>query len=161
MATFVVYETLKVVIAQEISTRLGHLPFAILRAARRRLPEDLRQVAYDEEWMPELWAIIHRTEGLPITRFYRGVDFAISLFFAARSIAGDYEAGRKREVVVSIRVSDLFPGKTIIWEHDMRLALDRARSEFAESTDPRTRSDLQRRIELLQLHVDAFDSLPD
>ncbi|MGI5238583.1 hypothetical protein [Dactylosporangium sp. CA-139066] len=83
LLTWVVYETLKNMIAKEMETRLERLPYAILRLARRRLPAEYRQTVHDEEWLPELIAIVRDTDGLPITRLIRGVDFAMGLLLVA------------------------------------------------------------------------------
>lgn len=84
---WVVYETLKNMIAKETETRLERLPYAILQLARRRLPAEHRETIHDEEWLPELLAIVRETDGLPITRLLRGVDFAIGLLFNASRVS--------------------------------------------------------------------------
>lgn len=87
LLTWAVYETLKNMIAAEVVTRLERLPYAILRLARRRLPAAHRETIHDEEWLPELLAIVRETDGLPITRLLRGVDFAIGLLLAAPKVS--------------------------------------------------------------------------
>jgi hypothetical protein len=81
----------------EASTRIERLPRAVLRLARRRLPQARRQGCHDEEWLPELLHITQATEGLPITRMVRAIRYALGLLFAARSISIALDAGKAAE----------------------------------------------------------------
>jgi hypothetical protein len=55
------------------------VPRALIRLAARHLPAGMR-ADRTEEWEAELAAIAGQTEGLPLTRFVRGLRYASSLF---------------------------------------------------------------------------------
>ena len=84
---WIIVETLKSLFLTETLTRLERVPYAILRLARRRLRPEQRETVHDEEWLPELAMIVRESEGLPLTRLVRGVDYAIGLVFAASKIS--------------------------------------------------------------------------
>lgn len=157
---WITVETLKAFILTETATRLERLPNAILRLARRRLPPEQREAIHDEEWLPELIMIVRETDGLPITRMLRGVDYAISLLFAARSIAREIDS-RETWVPLILSYRELFPGKAVIWESDVRSMLDSSVASLATATDPDVRADLDRRVATLQIFLDEFASLPE
>ncbi len=71
---------------QEIETRIGRLPNALIRLAALRLPRDVRSDLADE-WKAELDFIVSETDGLPVTRLLRGLHFAASLLRVAPSVA--------------------------------------------------------------------------
>jgi hypothetical protein len=92
----VIWETVKRLVATETTTRLERLPYAILRLARRRLPAGQREMIHDEEWLPELTVIVRETDGLPVTRMIRGINFAVGLLFTARQISRTLSNTRSR-----------------------------------------------------------------
>jgi hypothetical protein len=103
---FAVYETIKNMVSKEAQTRLERLPYAILRVARRRLPPEHREKIHDEEWLPELIAIVRETDGLPITRMIRGVDYAVGLVFAASKVS-DLRESAPRPSLAQLANADL------------------------------------------------------
>jgi len=80
------WRALGVMCAEEINTRIGRLPNALIRVAALRLPRDVRSDLADE-WTAELDFIISGTDGLPVTRLVRGLRFAVSLLRVAPSVA--------------------------------------------------------------------------
>jgi hypothetical protein len=81
-----IWRVLAAMCAQEIETRIGLLPNALIRLAVLRLPRDVRGDLADE-WTAELDFIVSGTDGLPVTRLLRGLRFAASLVRVAPSIA--------------------------------------------------------------------------
>lgn len=83
---------------EEVRTRLGLIPFGIIRLACARVPEELR-ADLAAEWEAELEFMLTGTDGMPVTRLLRGIRFSAGLLFAARRIAGELGCtGRKRTV---------------------------------------------------------------
>lgn len=80
----------------EIRGWIGRVPYGLLRLAQRRLPAELREAVYDEEWMPELTHILKRSEGVPITRVIRSTWFAFGLLCNARPITDELGPVRAR-----------------------------------------------------------------
>jgi hypothetical protein len=70
---------------QEAQTRLSRLPCLLLRIAARRLPTELRD-DLSGEWEAELGFILTGTDGLPLTRLWRGTRYAGGLLASARRI---------------------------------------------------------------------------
>jgi len=70
---------------EEIETRIGRLPNALVRLAALRLPRDVRSDLADE-WVAELDFIVSETDGLPVTRLFRGLTYAASLLRVAPSV---------------------------------------------------------------------------
>lgn len=62
----------------EIRTRIGRLPYALIRMAVLRIPHAARG-GLTEEWQAELDFILHGTDGLPATRLLRGASFSVDL----------------------------------------------------------------------------------
>lgn len=83
----VALESVKSLIATEVSTRLQRVPFLILRVARWRLSPEHREAICDEEWYPELWAIIHETDGLPLTQLVLSARWALGVAISARKVS--------------------------------------------------------------------------
>jgi hypothetical protein len=86
LAGAVVWRALGAMCEEEIETRIGRLPHALIRLAVLRLPQDVRSDLADE-WTAELGFIVSETDGLPVTRLLRGLHFAASLFRVAPSVA--------------------------------------------------------------------------
>jgi exopolysaccharide biosynthesis polyprenyl glycosylphosphotransferase len=93
---------------EEIRTRMGRLPYAVLRAAALRIPRAERPEVI-AEWQAELDFILGETDGLPMTRLLRGVRYSASLlglllpFARIRDLIAAYwwrkESRRLRSVV--------------------------------------------------------------
>src|SRR5262249_46687900 len=62
-------------LVNEVSGWLGLIPRGILRLVAMRLPADLRQAIYKEEWLPELLRELRDAEGRPITRLVVGIKY--------------------------------------------------------------------------------------
>lgn len=86
------------VVRGQVPGRLRRLPFALLRLARRRVPEELRVRLHDEEWQPELYHIVNRAGASPVSRLLSGMMFALGLLRTARSIS------RQREESASLDI---------------------------------------------------------
>ena len=86
LAATMLWRALGAMCEQEIETRIGRLPNALIRVAALRLPRDVRSDLADE-WKAELDFIVAGTDGLPVTRFLRGLRFAASLLRVAPSVA--------------------------------------------------------------------------
>lgn len=71
---------------EELRTRLGRIPHALIRLASRQLPWQERD-DYADEWFAELAFMLLDTEGLPLTRLLRGTRFAIGLLRVSHGIA--------------------------------------------------------------------------
>lgn len=82
------------VIGDEVRGWLELAPRGILCLVALRLPVGLREVIYEEEWLPELVFILHEAEGGPITRAARATWFAIGLAGAAAEISRALSEGR-------------------------------------------------------------------
>ena len=80
---------------EEIRTRMTGLPYALVRVASKRLPEEAREDVADE-WRGELAFVLRDTDGLPLTRLLRGIRFAMGLVWSsrvvARELSGDFES---------------------------------------------------------------------
>jgi hypothetical protein len=85
-AATMLWRALGAMCEQEIETRIGRLPNALIRVAALRLPRDVRSDLADE-WKAELDFIVSGTDGLPVTRLLRGLHFAASLLRVAPSVA--------------------------------------------------------------------------
>jgi hypothetical protein len=112
----------------EVRTRLGRLPYVLIRLAALRLPRANRADVV-EEWDAELNFVLHGTEALPLTRLLRGFWFSADLM-----MRGAPAVAREIKVAVGIRDSprafrtrltrlpswaSLFPeGRDIFYEGD-------------------------------------------
>lgn len=74
-------------LGKETEGRIDWFCVRVLRLARRRLPREMRDETYDDEWLPELTFILENEEPRPLTRLVKGVRFSLGLFFGAREIA--------------------------------------------------------------------------
>jgi hypothetical protein len=87
------------VVAEEVRTRLDRMPRALIRLACLQLPGELR-ADLGGEWRAELQFVLAGTDGLPVSRFLRGIRFAAGLALRARRIsrelAGAGVSGLKR-----------------------------------------------------------------
>jgi hypothetical protein len=76
----------------EIRTRLGRLPYLLIRVAALRIPRTDRS-DLTGEWDAELDLILHGTDGLPISRLVRGVWFSADLLLrGAPGVAREIKA---------------------------------------------------------------------
>jgi DNA-binding transcriptional MerR regulator len=98
---------------EEIRTRLSLLPNALTRLATLRLPEEIRE-DFADEWQAELAFVLRDTDGLPLTRLFRGTRYAMGLVRSAggiaRELSGIDEAGACRDTAladVTQEISDL------------------------------------------------------
>ena len=83
-------------IVNELCGWLELVPRGILRLAAMRLPADLRQTIYKEEWLPELLCHLREAEGRPITRLIVGIKYAADMIRGARSVGRELEGVRWR-----------------------------------------------------------------
>jgi Nuclease-related domain len=79
--------------SDEIRARLEQLPHALLSAAVRRLPYEIRADVGDE-WTAELDHILHRVQAYPLTRLLYGIHFALGLLRTAPKIGSDLISAR-------------------------------------------------------------------
>jgi hypothetical protein len=74
-------------VSDEIHGQLDRIPYAILRLARWRVPEELRASLHDEEWQPGLYHILNHAEGRPISRLVTGTLFSLGIHHSASRIS--------------------------------------------------------------------------
>ncbi|MBB2910247.1 hypothetical protein FHS43_001510 [Streptosporangium becharense] len=75
-----VLAALQDLVSEEIRARLERLPFAILRLAARRLPEELHAEVYEKQWLPDLeFQLSGETGAGPITRLVAANRWALSM----------------------------------------------------------------------------------
>ncbi len=113
----------------ELRSRLGRLPFWLLRRAGQRLPEAARSDVVDE-WNAELEFILRETEGLPLSRLVRGTRYSADMLLrGAPGVAREMGEGRDLRDRLAERVAsalarrsswrNLFPeGRHIYYEGD-------------------------------------------
>jgi hypothetical protein len=77
-------------VSEEMRTRLEKAPQMLLRLAARKFPAEFRN-EYLDEWNGELDVFLRRTAAMPLTRLWRGLNYAGGLLRASSSIA--QEAG--------------------------------------------------------------------
>jgi hypothetical protein len=85
---------------EEARTRLGRLPYVLIRLARARVPQELRD-DLAAEWEAELAFLLTGTEGLPVTRLARGIRYSAGLLWSARAISDGLTlgtSGRERRI---------------------------------------------------------------
>ena len=80
---------------EDAATRLGRIPFALIRLASARLPRELRDDAA-AEWRAELDFVLHGTQGEPITRLLRGIRYAAGLLMSAPAVADGLRGTARR-----------------------------------------------------------------
>jgi hypothetical protein len=83
--------------SEEIRSRLDHIPYALLRIARFRLPADQREPLHDQEWKSELRYILKEAKTKPISRLFVGIRYSLGLIRAARSV-GRARAGHPPQI---------------------------------------------------------------
>jgi hypothetical protein len=92
--------TLTDMLEEEARTRLGRLPYVLIRLARARVPLELRD-DLAAEWEGELAFLLTGTEGLPVTRLARGISYSAGLVWSARAISDGLTlgtSGRERRI---------------------------------------------------------------
>jgi hypothetical protein len=72
-------------IREEACTRLGRIPFALIRLAARRVPAGMRE-DLAAEWTAELEFVLTGTDGMPLTRLVRGIRYSAGLLKSACEI---------------------------------------------------------------------------
>jgi hypothetical protein len=82
-------------IQDEIRTRLGRVPYALIRLAVSRVPQNLR-AELGEEWRGELAAILKATEDVPVTGLASAVWFAVGLLIRGPAIARELTGTARR-----------------------------------------------------------------
>lgn len=75
---------------EEVKTRLGALPYTLLRVVSLRFPRGERQDMICE-WRAELDFILSETDGLPLTRLLRGIRYSVGLLGFMLPFAGTRE----------------------------------------------------------------------
>jgi hypothetical protein len=100
-AAVVLWRALGAMCQQEIETRIGRLPNALIRLAALRLPRDVRS-DLTCEWAAELDFIVSGTEGLPVTRLLRGLGYAASLLRVAPSVARELTGTTKTRFLTAV-----------------------------------------------------------
>jgi hypothetical protein len=80
--------------SQEMRTRLERLPQTLMGWTARLLPDDVLEDLLDE-WTAELMFILRYTEGLPLTRLWRGIRFASSLMLSGPALGKDQAIGER------------------------------------------------------------------
>jgi hypothetical protein len=145
------WATLTDMFKDELRTRLGRLPYWLIRMAALRIPAVDRRTDLVEEWEAELDVILHDTEGRPLTWLVRGVSFSMDLLLrGARAAAVEMGPGRTEAEIMSCPMpaevaalpawSELFPeGRHIFYEGDNPAAFVRqiqAEFGFSPASDP-------------------------
>jgi hypothetical protein len=97
MAIGIVKATIGQMLQEEISTRLGRIPFLLIRLASLRVPPELRD-DLAAEWNAELEFIVTETDGVPVTRLIRGIRVSTGFLLSARKIANGLASGRTARV---------------------------------------------------------------
>lgn len=92
-------------LSKEVEDRLGQVGYAVLRLARRRLPTDLRSSLHDDEWLPEMDALLEEHEDRPVTRLLWSLRFSVPLLLwgarrTARSIQPQTFSLRRRFAIL-------------------------------------------------------------
>jgi hypothetical protein len=107
-----------VMIREEMQTRLGRLPFVLIRLASARVPRaDLRD-DLAAEWNAELEFVLTGTDGLPLTRLMRGVRYSTGLLLSAREITdglGFGDNSRVRRLTAAALAMTLLLSGSAVW----------------------------------------------
>ncbi|MFC5835701.1 hypothetical protein [Nonomuraea insulae] len=74
-------------VSEEIRGQLDRIPIALLRIARRRLPENMRVSLHDEEWYPELQEVLRGEDARPLSRLVLGIRYSVGLIRSAHVVA--------------------------------------------------------------------------
>jgi hypothetical protein len=132
----------------EVRTRLDRLPYLLIRAAVLRIPRADR-ADLTAEWEAELDAVLHGTDGLPLTRLLRGIWFSADLLLrGAPAVAREINAARgEARWSLTSRThrsqlstwANLFPqGREIFYEgEDPAGFASQIQAEFGFSPSPR------------------------
>jgi hypothetical protein len=117
----VIWAALADMFKDEIRTRLGRLPYLLIRVAALRIPAADRS-DLTGEWDAELDLILHRTDGLPISRLLRGVWFSADLLLRGAP-------GVAREIKAAMRdtagnVARRGTGQRFQLDQEMRVAVE-------------------------------------
>jgi hypothetical protein len=117
MAIGVAKAVMSVMIREEMQTRLGRLPFVLIRLASARVPRDLRD-DLAAEWKAELEFVLTGTDGLPLTRLVRGIRYATGLLLSAREITNGLAHGdsnRVRRLTAAVLAIMLLLSGSAVW----------------------------------------------
>ena len=77
--------------SEEMRARFERLPLTILNAAAGALPDDEKE-DLRAEWAAELAFVLRGSDGLPLTRQWRGLRFAVSLALAGPALGCERSA---------------------------------------------------------------------
>lgn len=100
-------------IGDEVRGQLERLPFGILWLVAGRLPADLRQAVYREEWRPDLIQHMQEADGRPITRLIVGIKYAADMARGAGKVGRELDGVREPEEVPRVHVSDSDSGTAL------------------------------------------------
>jgi DNA-binding transcriptional MerR regulator len=92
---------------EEVQTRLTRLPYALLRLATARLPQEIRNDVADE-WRAELAFVLRDTDGLPLTRLLRGTRYAMGLLRASAAIVRELSSSDEKSASLDGSSQSLF-----------------------------------------------------
>jgi hypothetical protein len=92
MAIGIVKAAIGEMVQEEVSTRLGRIPFALIRLACIQVPPELRD-DLAAEWNAELEFLLTGTDGMPLTRLVRGIRYSAALLFSAHAITDGLTRG--------------------------------------------------------------------
>jgi hypothetical protein len=111
----------------EVRTRLTRLPYLLIRVASVWIPKVARH-DFANEWNAELEFVVYGTEGMPLTRLFRGIIFSAGLVLhgapaVAHEIAGSGASNETPDLtparIIGGTWSNLFPeGRDIFYEGD-------------------------------------------
>jgi hypothetical protein len=82
---------------EEASTRLNRIPLALIRLATTRVPDELR-AELAAEWTAVLELVLRGTEGMPLTKLWRGIRYASGLLLSAGLIGEGLADANSRSV---------------------------------------------------------------
>jgi DNA-binding transcriptional MerR regulator len=94
LAVMMVRGAVNTMCREEIETRIGRIPDALIRLAAARLPRQARD-DLTGEWRAELDFILRDTDGLPVTRLLRGMRYAIGLLRVSPGTASELSGSGK------------------------------------------------------------------
>lgn len=102
MAIGIVKAAIGEMVQEEVSTRLGRIPFALIQLACMQVPPELRD-DLAAEWNAELEYLLSDTDGMPLTRLVRGIRYSSGLLISARGITDELTHGNDLRVWRRVR----------------------------------------------------------